>query len=86
MRGSDERSGALFSYVDLEARASDPPQFGDAPGVAQVERWFRVITQQAIRRGSFSSVKELVTKIDHFVALARRLSAPRTRRAARPPP
>jgi putative transposase len=33
----------------------------------QVERWFGLITQQAIRRGSFSSVKELVTKIDHFV-------------------
>jgi transposase len=34
----------------------------------QVERWFGLITQQAIRRGSFSSVKELVTKINHFVA------------------
>jgi transposase len=33
----------------------------------QIERWFGLITQQAIRRGSFSSVKELVTKIDHFV-------------------
>jgi hypothetical protein len=33
----------------------------------QVERSFGLITQQAIRRGSFSSVKELVTKIDHFV-------------------
>jgi transposase len=33
----------------------------------QIERWFGLITQQAIRRGSFSSVKELVRKIDHFV-------------------
>jgi len=33
----------------------------------QVERWFGLITQKAIRRGSFSSVKELVTKIDYFV-------------------
>jgi len=33
----------------------------------QIERWFGLITQQAIRRGSFSSVKELVAKIDHFV-------------------
>jgi putative transposase len=33
----------------------------------QIERWFGLITQQAIRRGSFSSVKELVTKIDPFV-------------------
>ena len=33
----------------------------------QVERWFGIITQQAIRRGSFSSTKELVGKIDAFV-------------------
>ena len=33
----------------------------------QVELWFRPISQQAIRRGSFRSVKELVAKIDHFV-------------------
>jgi putative transposase len=26
-----------------------------------------LITQRAIRRGSFSSVKELVAKIEHFV-------------------
>ena len=29
----------------------------------QVERWFGIITQRAIRRGSFSSVKELIAKI-----------------------
>lgn len=33
----------------------------------QVERWFGLITQRAIRRGSFSSVKDLVHKIDKFV-------------------
>jgi transposase len=33
----------------------------------QVERWFGIITQRAIRRGSFSSVKELVAKIQLFV-------------------
>ena len=33
----------------------------------QVERWFGLITQRAIRRGSFRSVKELVEKIDAFV-------------------
>src|SRR5579862_3215353 len=33
----------------------------------QVERWFALITQRAIRRGSFRSVKELVDKIDSFV-------------------
>ena len=34
----------------------------------QVERFFSIITGKAIRRGSFASVKELVAKIDHFVA------------------
>jgi putative transposase len=33
----------------------------------QVEIWFNRITQQAIRRGTFRSVKELVAKIDAFV-------------------
>ncbi len=33
----------------------------------QVERWFGIITQRAIRRGTFSSVKQLTGKIDRFV-------------------
>ena len=33
----------------------------------QVERWFGIVTQRAIRRGSFSSVKQLTEKIDRFV-------------------
>ena len=33
----------------------------------QVEIWFRRISQQAIRRGSFRSVRELVGKIEYFV-------------------
>jgi putative transposase len=33
----------------------------------QVERWFALITQRAIRRGSFRSVKDLIEKIDSFV-------------------
>jgi len=33
----------------------------------QVEIWFNIITQRAIRRGTFKSVKELVSKIDQFV-------------------
>lgn len=33
----------------------------------QVERWFGLITQRVIKRGSFQSVKQLVEKIDAFV-------------------
>jgi transposase len=42
----------------------------------QVERWFALITQRAIRRGSFRSVKELVAKIDAFVQHYNRSSGP----------
>ena len=33
----------------------------------QVEIWFNLITQRAIRRGTFRSVRQLVEKIDEFV-------------------
>jgi putative transposase len=33
----------------------------------QVEIWFNLITQKAIRRGTFKSVKELTSRIDQFV-------------------
>jgi putative transposase len=33
----------------------------------QVERWFALISQQAIRRGLFRSTKELVRRIDEYV-------------------
>lgn len=33
----------------------------------QVEIWFNIITQKAIRRGSFRSVKQLIEKIEQFV-------------------
>ena len=33
----------------------------------QVERWFGIITQQAVRRGSFRSVTELKRRINEFV-------------------
>jgi putative transposase len=35
--------------------------------INQVERWFGIITQRAIKRGTFRSVKDLVDKIDRFV-------------------
>lgn len=33
----------------------------------QVEIWFNLITQRAIRRGTFKSVKELIARIDRFI-------------------
>ena len=44
----------------------------------QVERWFGLITQQAIRRGSFKSVKDLIAKINRFTQNYNRNSCPFT--------
>jgi putative transposase len=44
----------------------------------QVERWFGLITQQAIRRGSFRSVRELIRRIEEFVHHYNRHSRPFT--------
>ena len=42
----------------------------------QVERWFGLITQRAIRRGSFRSVKDLIEKIESFVQHYNRSTRP----------
>jgi len=42
----------------------------------QVERWFGLITQRAIRRGSFTSVHDLIQKIEVFVQRYNRSSRP----------
>jgi putative transposase len=42
----------------------------------QVEIWFNIITQKAIRRGTFRSVKDLVNKIKNFVDQYNRNSKP----------
>ena len=42
----------------------------------QVERWFGLITQRAIRRGSFRTVRELIQRIEYFVARYNRTTAP----------
>lgn len=42
----------------------------------QVERWFGLITQRAIRRGSHRSVRELVKSIDNYVTRYNEHAAP----------
>ncbi|MGH7555830.1 MAG: IS630 family transposase [Longimicrobiales bacterium] len=42
----------------------------------QIERWFGHITQQAIRRGSFRTVRALVHRIDTFVVRYNRTACP----------
>jgi putative transposase len=42
----------------------------------QVEIWFNIITQRAIRRGTFKSVKVLIAKIEQFVSQYNQASRP----------
>jgi putative transposase len=42
----------------------------------QVEIWFNIVTQKAIRRGTFRSVPDLVAKVDRFVKNYNRSPAP----------
>lgn len=42
----------------------------------QVEIWFNLITQRVIRRGTFRSVKELVSKIEQFLTHYNRKTKP----------
>jgi putative transposase len=42
----------------------------------QVEIWFNLITQRAIRRGTFKSVKELISKIEEYVGNYNRNARP----------
>ena len=44
----------------------------------QVEPWFALITERAIRHGSFSSVKQLIARIEQFVAASNKNTAPFT--------
>jgi hypothetical protein len=43
-----------------------------------VETWFGVITRQAIRRGSFRSVRQLVRHIDNYITHWNENAAPFT--------
>lgn len=38
-----------------------------ASWINQVERWFALITQRALRRGSFRNVRELIQQIEQFI-------------------
>jgi hypothetical protein len=42
------------------------PRRSNAPGLPD-EVWFGIIERQAIRRGTFRSVRELMTKIRQFI-------------------
>lgn len=65
---------AAHKHPEVRAWLAERPRFTlhftptYASWMNQVERWFALITQRRIRRGSFVSAKDLVSKIEAFVA------------------
>ena len=57
----------LTGFLEPPARHKPLPSDNTIEWLNQVERFFALITDKAIRRGSFTSVKQLVQRIDHFV-------------------
>src|SRR5919202_2484024 len=61
-------------HPKVRAWLAERPRFHvhDTPTYAswlnQVERWFAILTQREIRRGSFTSTSELIARIETFVA------------------
>ena len=56
---------AHFGAVSISYSLYTKPTYSS--WLNQVEIWFNIITQKAIRRDSFQSVKELAEKVDQFV-------------------
>jgi len=73
---------ATHKHAQVRRWLADRPRFHVhytptyASWLNQVEIWFNIITQRAIRRGSFRSVKDLVKAIAHFVTAYNARSAP----------
>ena len=65
--GNAEGVRGAISGAARAGYSSRLPEFFGASWLNQVEIWFNIITQKAIRRGTFRSVKELVAKIERFV-------------------
>jgi hypothetical protein len=74
MRHPQTRQGARLAGGNAALPSSLHPTYSS--GLNQVESCFGLMTQQAIRRGSFKSVKELITKINPFVQFFSRNSKP----------
>ena len=63
---STHKTPAVRAWLERHPRIAFHFTPTSASWMNQVETWFSVLTRQAIRRGSFGSVKELVAMIDTF--------------------
>lgn len=64
---STHKTPAVRAWLERHPRITFHFTPTSASWLNQVETWFSVLSRQAIRRGAFRSVKELVAKIDEFV-------------------
>jgi transposase len=63
---STHKTPAVLAWLARHPRIAFHFTPTSASWMNQVETWFGILTRQAIRRGSFRSVKELVAMIDAF--------------------
>jgi transposase len=65
---STHKTPAVLTWLERRPRITFHFTPTSASWLNQVETWFGILSRQAIRRGSFGSVKELVAMIDTFTA------------------
>jgi transposase len=63
---STHKTPAVRAWLERHHRITFHFTPTSASWLNQIETWFSVLTRQAIRRGSFKSVKELIALIDTF--------------------
>ena len=65
---SSHKTPAIREWLEAHPRVSFHFTPTSASWMNQIETWFGILTRQAIRRGAFRSVKELVERIETFTA------------------
>jgi len=65
---SSHKTPAVREWLDAHPRVSFHCTPTPASWMNQIETWFGILSHQAIRRGSFRSVKELIAMIAAFTA------------------
>jgi transposase len=65
---SSHKTPAVHEWLEAHRRVSFHFTPTSASWMNQIETWFGILSRQAIRRGSFRSVKELIAMIDAFTA------------------
>ena len=65
---SSHKTPDVLKWLEANPRVSFHFTPTSASWMNQIETWFGILSRQAIRRGSFRSVKELIAMIDAFTA------------------